>query len=139
MRKTYTVEEMQISLHRVNHVAYINGKKISDKTYDRIRILQKFPQCRCCGAKATKWLFKPNNGWELLTDNGHRLTIDHIKPSIKGGKDNKNNYQNLCMKCNGTKSATEFKNVSILRFFIIHKLRLVRKSHVMRGIVNGIQ
>jgi len=37
------------------------------------------------------------------------MTVDHIKPKSKGGKDNLNNLQPLCYLCNQVKKDTEQK------------------------------
>ena len=34
----------------------------------------------------------------------HMITIDHIKPKSKGGKDHVSNYQPMCMACNTIKA-----------------------------------
>jgi len=35
------------------------------------------------------------------------LTIDHVKPTSKGGRNTRANKQTLCFKCNGEKDNTE--------------------------------
>jgi len=36
----------------------------------------------------------------------HMITIDHIKPKSKGGKNHVSNYQPMCMVCNSVKADT---------------------------------
>ena len=37
--------------------------------------------------------------------------IDHIVPLFKGGDDNENNYQSLCVECHRIKTKEDLKNV----------------------------
>jgi len=37
--------------------------------------------------------------------------IDHIVPLFKGGDDNENNYQSLCVECHRIKTNEDLKNV----------------------------
>lgn len=39
------------------------------------------------------------------------LTVDHIKPVVKGGGDEDENLQTLCRKCNSAKGASEIRFV----------------------------
>lgn len=67
---------------------------------------QKGTKCVCCGAQAEYFrktykfetfhlnLYGIKNGKELL------FTKDHIIPKSKGGRDNLNNLQTMCVECN---------------------------------------
>ena len=68
-----------------------NRKKIPKSTRE---FVFKRDDYRCKHCKATKT--------ELETV-GRKLTIDHIKPWIDGGKNIKTNLQTLCDKCNREK------------------------------------
>lgn len=63
-----------------------NGGNFSFMEWLRIKEKFKFT-CVCCGKKEPKI----------------KLTIDHIKPISKGGKDDKENIQPLCRNCNNRK------------------------------------
>ena len=52
------------------------------------RRAKRNPLCTCCGRCG-------------------RLIADHIKPLKDGGKSEEENYQFLCKKCNGLKTARE--------------------------------
>lgn len=81
---------------------------------------EKGTVCKKCGLKGTHFALEKHkdvgdkyhfnlygiskNGAEIM------LTKDHICPRSKGGRNNLNNYQTLCIKCNSKKSDS-VKNV----------------------------
>lgn len=80
----------------------------------RVLFFKKQQKCACCGLKATHfWIEKTRtctadkyhvNMYAATRDGGEEmLTIDHIKPVSKGGKNEHSNYQLLCRRCNQTK------------------------------------
>lgn len=55
------------------------------------------------------------------------LTLDHKVAKVNGGKDKVTNYQVLCKKCNGVKSAIDHKRLmSIARW--VHDVNIKRAS-----------
>ncbi len=52
-------------------------------------------------------VYKKDNYKCAKCKTSENLTIDHIKPLCHGGKDEFDNYQTLCRKCNHDKSAKE--------------------------------
>ena len=65
----------------------------------KIRSVLKMDKCRYCKSK-------------------ENLTIDHKIPTIKGGKDNIENLQCLCKRCNTVKSA--MYDSEVRRIFRLH-------------------
>lgn len=67
--------------------------------------------CTCvkCGVKATELIqwhpyhFNTQLHWDLRTDDGRMITVDHIIPKAMGGPDELWNYQPMCNSCNNTK------------------------------------
>lgn len=69
-------------------------------------------KCSCCGIEG-KYFVKEKNkndaAYHLnlyaIKDNGEEvlMTKDHIIPKSKGGMDNIDNYQTMCIDCNMTK------------------------------------
>jgi hypothetical protein len=58
--------------------------------------------CANCQAVATHWVltFNPFPHLNLMGDNGILFTQDHIVPLSRGGDDNRENTQTMCMPCN---------------------------------------
>ena len=46
-----------------------------------------------------------SHGYTTMADH-----IDHIVPLFKGGDDNENNYQSLCIECHRIKTKEDLKN-----------------------------
>jgi 5-methylcytosine-specific restriction endonuclease McrA len=57
------------------------GKQDRDFIYNR-----DGNKCLCCGSK-------------------ENLTIDHVIPTVRGGENNRKNYQTLCKPCNMKKAS----------------------------------
>jgi 5-methylcytosine-specific restriction endonuclease McrA len=64
------------------------GSRFTKRQYVRDYIFNKYPQCLKCGTK-------------------ENLTLDHIKPLIKGGLNTLDNLQTLCGYCNSKKGKKE--------------------------------
>ena len=63
--------------------------------------------CKHCGLIGTRLILRmtPNGQkhWEVISDDLIPLTVDHILPRSKGGKNIMENYQTLCVYCNQKK------------------------------------
>jgi hypothetical protein len=88
--------------------------------------LQLGTSCVCCGRQATRILKTQHaNGGGIHIDvyaNNMLMTIDHILPKSKGGRNNVSNYQILCEKCNITKDSHEV-TLEELRILVSENLR----------------
>jgi hypothetical protein len=86
------------------------GYKISMRRIRAHRQLQLY--CQKCGIKATHYVLRQYKDGSLHLDlfaGDIMLTIDHITPKAKGGKDWIYNYQIMCEPCNFSKGAKEKK------------------------------
>lgn len=75
---------------------------------DRLILFKKSTRCVCCGvngtiikSQMTRYEDRPH--FNLYSKNGILMTKDHIVPKSKGGKDNQDNYQTMCVLCNHKK------------------------------------
>lgn len=78
------------------------------KDHKRMRVFyEKGCKCVRCGLKATQLAYGINNQGQkhldLYTKNFYPLTVDHIKPKSKGGSDDLENLQPMCVGCNTRK------------------------------------
>jgi hypothetical protein len=79
--------------------------------FDRKKSLALLAQintkCVCCGVEGTKFCLGKDKAnqlhWDLYTDDGIGLTIDHIIPKKDGGKNLLENLQLMCLECNNLK------------------------------------
>lgn len=72
-------------------------KPIKERTKHKVFAKDSYT-CRACG---------------FYDEYGHGLTVDHIVPVSKGGKNEINNYQCLCVTCNAIKGAAEVNELPI--------------------------
>lgn len=57
------------------------------------------------GSKKERQLIFKRDGYKCIKCGSNKnLTIDHIIPKSKGGRDSITNYQTMCKKCNSEKS-----------------------------------
>ena len=112
--KTYTLQEIEA----LEGADFIMDEEFPDKPI-RMHRANDFIKIgyNCvgegCEVKGTHFALGEDNGGGLHMDlYGYEdgelimLTIDHIKPKSKGGKNHVKNYQNLCKICNELKSDT---------------------------------
>jgi hypothetical protein len=86
--------------------------------------------CVCCGRQATRILKTRDNGGGIHIDiyaNKMLMTIDHILPKVKGGRNHISNYQILCEKCNITKDSHEV-SLEELRVLVSENVRYFEVS-----------
>ena len=66
------------------------------------------PICVCCGIEATKFCLGQSKDsglhWDLYSEDDVALSLDHIQPKSKGGKNNLGNSQIMCTECNSLKA-----------------------------------
>lgn len=83
------------------------------RKYNRVgKLIRLGAQCECCLKVGINIVIirRPNaqyNTFTIVTEEGMELTIDHIKPKAKGGKNGMKNYQVLCLGCNRIKGSLE--------------------------------
>jgi hypothetical protein len=82
----------------------------------RYQTFLKSLMCKCCGLYGTVMLLEmPSNGGKICIPHFNlyakregvlvQMTKDHIQPKSRGGKDNINNMQTLCSRCNELKGS----------------------------------
>lgn len=82
------------------------------KSFSRKHVIAELasinPACVCCGVIGTKFCLGIHSDggkhWDLYTDDDFALSVDHIIPRSKGGRDHISNTQIMCTECNNLKS-----------------------------------
>jgi len=116
-------------------------------TNKRFKLFKKLGfRCVCCGIEATTMIKFHNNKtntiqWSICSDDGIELTIDHIAPKARGGKNSIDNYQSMCQICNSNKGAQLDGKFFHKRSDVIGKeyWRKPGKKFVYYGIIVGIE
>lgn len=98
----------------VKEYSYKDGVKLIESNYRRSHRLQSLVKlgniCVNCGLEGTKFMIGVDRGsgrhLDLYSDDDTMMTIDHIFPKSKGGKNRMDNYQLMCKPCNETKADT---------------------------------
>ena len=92
-----------------------NGFSIKSRMLYRARIYaDKGMNCVSCGLEGLYFALEKDKGGGMHLDlygknekEDVMLTIDHIVPSSKGGKNNIDNFQTMCKICNELKADSE--------------------------------
>jgi 5-methylcytosine-specific restriction endonuclease McrA len=77
----------------------------------RLRVYaEKGVICVTCGIVGTHFAIERHRGhrrWHinLYCDNGRMMTVDHIVPKSRGGKNHMTNLQPMCFNCNNRKGS----------------------------------
>jgi len=91
--------------------------------FENRKVLDSYKACvvpksrRVVSKKNREKIFE-RDGYKCLScgnDWKYKLTIDHVIPLTLGGKNNLDNYQTLCTKCNVKKGTKETDYRSILK------------------------
>ena len=85
-------------------------KEYNDGNIKSVRILNLFKlgfTCVDCKIEGTKWIRTRDAGGgihlDLYSEDDTLMTIDHIIPKSKGGKNHIDNMQTMCKVCNESK------------------------------------
>lgn len=82
------------------------------RKFDRLQVLVRLslitgPTCVCCKTQGINFSLGKDNGngthWDMYSDDGSAMTIDHILPKSNGGEDKIENIQLMCARCNSIK------------------------------------
>jgi len=95
-------------LQKITIPVAIEKLKKGEITSKRFASVMKLGECCVvCGLKRDYVAQGKDNGnslhWDLYAADGTMMTIDHILPKSKGGKDEIENYQLMCAPCNHQK------------------------------------
>jgi len=102
-----------MSFIRVETLTFEEGcKRARERNGRRVMVLVKNPKCVHCGLEGSFWALEKDNGGGRhlnlfgVDEEGDEvmLTMDHILPKSKGGKNNPENLQTLCFPCNYKKA-----------------------------------
>jgi 5-methylcytosine-specific restriction endonuclease McrA len=86
--------------------------KIINMESTRYQVFKRNRKCVFCGVEGVFMALEQDQGsskraqsphFNLYTIDNRLMTQDHIIPLSKGGKDNLNNLQTACLKCNNKK------------------------------------
>lgn len=99
------------------------------------------PECRCCKSPANYvHVSDTDNSCHIICDNGHYLTLDHIKPLILDGVDHPSNWQVLCKRCNMSKGGSHVEHILMLRLMVLvtYSLHKVGILHYYRRMIREL-
>lgn len=104
---------MQILKKRfIKELLMYKNLQFGSGTNRRFKLFKKLGfRCVSCGMEATTMIKFYNNKtntiqWSICSNDGIELTIDHIIPRARGGKNSIKNYQPMCETCNSNKGAS---------------------------------
>lgn len=97
----------------IDEPVFISGIKLlvkpgSNKRFNTFLLMRKEGiklECVCCKAKPSYAEYTTEYGLRMMISSNNNLTIDHIIPKAKGGKNDKTNYQIMCRICNNRKGS----------------------------------
>ena len=112
-KETYSVEKVLELLHSRKLHGILDGDKVSLCKSDRLLTFRvRGTSCASCGLKGEYFAKERSLGQEtyhlnlygLINGEEVMLTLDHVIPKSKGGKESMYNYQVLCAPCNERKA-----------------------------------
>jgi len=112
----YTIIETKSVEEGIAFIRSIPSKKSFSRKHILAELADNNPECVCCKRVGTKFCLgqgklanvkSANRGedlhWDLYTEDGVAMSIDHIVPRSKGGADHISNTQLMCIECNNIK------------------------------------
>ena len=107
----YTIIETKPLREGIDFIRTLPKKNGRDRKHNLADLAEINSTCICCKRVGTQFCLgegkhvgKKDRGddrhWDLYTDDGIAMSIDHIHPRSKGGRNHLDNYQILCYECN---------------------------------------
>lgn len=87
-------------------VSRLKNRRIVSKRF--FKVMKLGNACKGCGLERSYVALGRDKGnnlhWDLYAEDGTLMTIDHIIPRAKGGKEHMKNLQLMCSPCNFKKA-----------------------------------
>ena len=110
----YKILETKSLQEGIDFIRTLPKKNSNSRKHNLVELADVNSSCVCCGRAGTKFCLgegkyvgEKNRGedrhWDLYTDDGIALSIDHIHPRSNGGQNHLDNYQLMCIECNAFK------------------------------------
>lgn len=99
--KTIPLQEAITFIRQLPHKGF-------SRKHTMVELAANNPKCVICGVEGTKFCLGVDSAggkhWDLYSEDDIALSLDHIVPKSRGGKNSLDNAQIMCTMCNSLKA-----------------------------------